>query len=170
MEKYPNLFLRLPVQLPHTRRTETARQGTEQYSGLGGETWFGAHLGCSHPLPPQSSCWARSPGPDGLDCPLQLWWSPSSTMLHVSVLNTIFSEAPTPHSSNPSWLWINWGCSDTVCTGLALLCFGTLSRLGTTSNLICLKHNVTMLLIKNNTQHIKDNLLKEQIRQFLGCQ
>lgn len=26
-----------------------------------------------------------------------------------------------------------------------------------------------MLLINNNTQHIRENLLKEQIRQFLGC-
>lgn len=79
------------------------------------------------------------------------WWNLSCTMFHTSVLNTFFfSEDPTPHSSNSSCLWVNRGCSDKVCIGLILLCFGNLPGLGDTSHLVCGKYDATRLLISNS--------------------
>lgn len=112
---------------------EMTQEGADENSRLGREMPLCAHLGHLHLLIPQFT-----PGkvPDQIAWAgyFPKWWNPSCTMFHTSALNTglfvCFSEDPTSHSSYSSCLWVNRGCSDNVCIGLILLCFGNLPGFG----------------------------------------
>lgn len=128
-----------------------AQRGADENSRLGGETPLCEHLGHLHLRIPQFTP-GKVPRPDCLD-----WLFPKvmESKLH-NVSHLCFKyfffppEDPTPHSSNSSCLWVNRGCSDKVCIGLILLCFGNLPGFGDTSNLVCGRYDATRLLISNS--------------------